>query len=62
MMDPMLSRLAGRALHTPPFRGLSVEEKDRFVRDCEKAGTLAKLPEEWLRLLRQAMPFIRRMG
>ena len=58
MMDPELSRLAGRAMSTPPFRRLSVEKRDAFVAACEEAGTVKRLPEKWLRLLRVAMPYI----
>lgn len=56
-----LSRLAGRAMNTPPFQHLPPEERIAFVRAVEAATTEDDLGRKWRRLLGQARPYIARM-
>lgn len=58
MMEPMLSRLAGHVIGTPPFMNLPYDVRRQFVRDCEEAGVEDALSDEWRALIEEAIPYL----
>jgi len=59
-MNPKLSQQAGRAMSTPTFMALSVEDRHAFVAAVEKAEDFDALDAKWKTLLKQAATEIKK--